>query len=165
MSTKYVDLGAGYFLTDGRTSLEHEVCDANSPDPDISYGPAAWGGGVGPASARRLLFLEAVCAAEYRTASDAYDFADGPYPEEPSPWPARATVMAAGATVGLGPINGRVFETEAEFCAAVRAITRFMPRKVWTGASSAARAEAAKFRYPHAFGDEDTATFPSRLPH
>jgi len=148
MSTKYVDLGAGYFLTDGSNSLEQDVCDANSSRPDVFYGPEAWNGGVGPASSRRLLFIESVAAADFMAACTAYDCSDGtPYPPTPEFWPAKATVLAAGHAGGLGPVDQKVFQSEDEFNAAIRDLTKAMPRKLWAGTSSSARMEAAIFRY------------------
>lgn len=148
MSTKYVDLGAGYFLTDGSNNLEQDVCDANSTAPDVFYGPEAWNGGVGPASSRRLLFVEAVAAAEFMAACIEYDCSDGKsYPATPEFWPAKVTVLAAGRAGGLAAIDQKVFQSEEAFCAAVRELTKSMPRKVWAGSSSSARLEAALFRY------------------
>lgn len=148
MSTKYVDLGAGIFLTDGSNSLELDVCDANSAKPDVFYGPEAWHGGVGPASSRRLLFIESVAAADFIAACIAYDCTDvETYPPTPEFWPAKATVLAAGKVAGIGAIDQKTFGSEEELCTAIREITKHMPRTVWTGTSSSSRLEAAMFRY------------------
>ncbi|WP_316157872.1 hypothetical protein [Cupriavidus sp. BIC8F] len=144
MSSKYVELGAGFFLTDV-DSFTFEICDANSSDPDVYYGPLAWNGGVGPASSRRLALVEPSQANVYLAAMMAYDRDEGEHPGDMPSWPATATVCAAGSEAGLGDLHGRQFDSEEALVKAVRRLTRSMPRKVWSGSSSAARLESLKF--------------------
>ncbi|TDF56128.1 hypothetical protein [Cupriavidus sp. L7L] len=144
MSNKYVELGAGFFLTD-IDSFTLEVCDANSVDPDVYYGPLAWNGGVGPASSRRLVLVEPAEANAYMAAMMAYDRDEGEHPGDIPSWPATATVSSAGFDSGLGDLHGRQFDSEEALVKAVRRLTRSMPRKIWSGSSSAARLESLKF--------------------
>ncbi|MGN5477616.1 hypothetical protein ACTMU2_14005 [Cupriavidus basilensis] len=119
MSSKYVELGAGFFLTDV-DSFTFEICDANSSDPDVYYGPLAWNGGVGPASSRRLALVEPSQANAYLAAMMAYDRDEGEHPGDMPSWPATATVCAAGLEAGLGDLQGRQFDSEEALVKAVR---------------------------------------------
>lgn len=144
MSSKYVDLGAGYFLTD-IDGFTCEICDANSPDPDVYYGPRAWNGGVGPASSRRLALVEPSHINAYLDAGMAYDRGERDHPGDIQSWPGTACVCAAGLAAGLADLHGRQFDSEEALIKAVRRLTRSMPRKIWSGSSSAARLESLKF--------------------
>ncbi|WP_207951330.1 hypothetical protein, partial [Cupriavidus sp. L7L] len=42
-------------------------------------------------------------------------------------------------------LHGRQFDSEEALVKAVRRLTRSMPRKIWSGSSSAARLESLKF--------------------
>lgn len=144
MSSKYVDLGAGYFLTDV-DGFTFEICDANSSDPDVYYGPRAWNGGVGPASSRRLALVEPSHINAYLDAVMASDRGEGEHPGDIASWPVTASVCTAGLVAGLGDLHGRQFDSEEALVRAVRRLTRSMPRKIWSGSSSAARLESLKF--------------------
>lgn len=102
-------VAGGWFLDEG--DPEHEsrhiavLGDSQAEDPDIFYGPAKWGGGLGPATARKLLFVEMTGFHEWVSAVEKFVHGDGPAPCPASPWPGFVTVTDYGRQMGLGGLG------------------------------------------------------------
>lgn len=96
----FVDLGHGLYLAEDGAG-EQYVADSTSTDPDHLYGPAAWGGQVGPKSGRTLIRLKYVGRDDYLSALDEYVYANGPNPGSCPLWPAAVEITEAGVKAGL----------------------------------------------------------------
>ncbi|AET95250.1 hypothetical protein BSFA1_79830 (plasmid) [Burkholderia sp. SFA1] len=122
---RFVLLSAGWYLnaTVGMNGTFY-VADSLAPrqefDPGCHfYGPAAWGGKVGPTYGRELIALRPLHWDEWFSSAEDALYSGAAYAEPLRVWPARITVTPAGRDKGLGPLDGLTIQSESELVSQV----------------------------------------------
>ena len=141
----FIDLGVGYFCFEWLDCTV--ICDNLAPEPDMYFGPAAWGGGHGPHSGKRVCEGKPTRLGAYgQVAADECKWCmpDGTELDvEPPSWPRRLDVTVAA--VALRHLHGVEFSDEATLVLALQGAVSGLQRKNLAETSAYGRLAVAEF--------------------
>lgn len=151
---RFVDLGVGYFLFEGWSGSV--ILDSLARESDVTFGPAAWGGGHGPHGGKRLCEAKPTRLGCYdQISSDVWKWCmpDGTELDvEPSSWPRRVEVTAAVEAKALQHLHGAEFSDEVSLVRALQGALSGLQQKSLAQTSPSGRLAVARFNHPHIFG-------------
>jgi len=151
----FIDLGAGWFLYEDQCSRLSVVCDATAAQPDVHFGPAAWGRKDGPVSGLVILEAQPVARGDWGQTGDEewkWFSEDGQeFDQAPASWPRQIVLKGDTTSALLNELSGRVVASEAELAEVLRAVTCGQ-QSILPLISGASRLAVAKLMHPHIFG-------------
>ncbi len=134
----YIELGSGFFIIERDTGDNMTVVlDGNSEEPTDVFGPAAWNGGPGPSSGKRVIELwpllqgtwQQVSYDDWRwIADDGREFED-----RPNVWPQSITVLEGRFQCALRSLDG---QTAASLDDLIKQLVREMAILGWDAGES-----------------------------